>query len=106
MDVLHSLLRILNLISKILSIDSHKKVSLLDVNISESIPTMTTTAAADAEQRIQITPQELRKSEDTSRWYTEDITIPPEAQALLEQYSGFAPDEVVPHVRDLVSAHH
>lgn len=67
---------------------------------------MTTTAAADADERVQITPEELGKSEDISKWYTERITIPPGAQTLLEQYSGFAPDEIIPHVRDLVSAHH
>ena len=65
---------------------------------------MTTTAVAGADQRVQVTPEDLGKSEDIFKWYTQKITIPPGAQALLEEYSGFAPEEVVPHVRDLVSA--
>lgn len=65
---------------------------------------MTTTAVAGADHRVQVTAEELGKSEDISKWYTQEINIPPGAQALLEEYSGFAPDEVVPHVRDLVSA--
>lgn len=41
-------------------------------------------------------------SEDTSKWYRQEIKIPDGAQLLLEQYSGIAADKVVTHVRDLV----
>lgn len=62
---------------------------------------MTTKATGDAGETVQITPSELRESEDTSKWYEHEIKIPDGARTLLEQYSGFAPDEVVPHIRDL-----
>lgn len=66
---------------------------------------MTTRATADAGETVQITPEELQKSEDTKKWYTQDIKISDAARMLLEQYSGFAPDEVVPHIIDLVCAY-
>lgn len=37
-------------------------------------------------------------------WYTENVTkIPPEARELLEQYSKIPPQDVIPHVLNLVS---
>lgn len=37
-------------------------------------------------------------------WFQKEVkTINPDAQRLLENYSGFAPDEVLPHVLSLVS---
>lgn len=65
---------------------------------------MTTRAAADAGEPVQITAEEIQASEDTSKWFPSHVNIPDEARELLEQYSGFAPDEVVPHIKDLVSA--
>lgn len=40
---------------------------------------------------------------DLPSWFKETFEVPGPAQALLEQYSGFAPDEIVPHVAELVS---
>ena len=65
---------------------------------------MTTKAIHGVEKRVQITPEEVEKTGDTAKWYNERINIPAGAQALLEQYSGFAPDQVIPHVKDLVSS--
>ena len=65
---------------------------------------MTTKPTADAGETVRITAKEIQASEDTSKWFAPDVKIPDEARALLEQYSGFAPDQVVPHVKDLVSA--
>lgn len=40
----------------------------------------------------------------TPGWYQTDVkSIDPEAQSLLEEYSGLQPDEVLPHVLALVS---
>ena len=41
--------------------------------------------------------------EEATQWFVKPVKIPDPAQALLEQYSGFAPDEIIPHVTDLVS---
>lgn len=61
---------------------------------------MSTKAIHGAEKRVQITPEEMKKTGQTAEWYEEKIKIPAGAQALLEQYSGFAPDQVIPHVKD------
>ena len=63
---------------------------------------MTTKAIHGAKKRVQMTPDEVKKTGEVAKWYRENINIPAGAQTLLEQYSGFAPDEVVPHVKDLV----
>ena len=63
---------------------------------------MTTTTKPGGEGRIQVTSEELQKTVDTSKWFPQDVKIPPQARTLLEQYSGFAPDEVLSHVVDLV----
>lgn len=65
---------------------------------------MTTKAIRGAEKRVQITPEEVKKTGETANWYEEKINIPAGARCLLEQYSGIAPDQVVPHVKDLVSS--
>ncbi|MCJ1378459.1 hypothetical protein MMC17_001558 [Xylographa soralifera] len=62
---------------------------------------MTTTTRPGEEGRIQVTSEEVQKTVDTSKWFPEDVKIPLQARTLLEQYSGFAPDEVLPHVADL-----
>lgn len=42
-------------------------------------------------------------SDEKPDWYQTDVqSINPEAQQLLESYSGLAPDEVLPHVLSLV----
>ena len=48
-------------------------------------------------------PEEATQAVDATQWFVESVKIPDPAQALLEQYSGFAPDEIIPHVTDLVS---
>ena len=48
-------------------------------------------------------PEEAIEAVDTTQWFVKPVKIPDPAQALLEQYSGFAPDEIIPHVTDLVS---
>ena len=65
---------------------------------------MTTKPTADAGDTVQITAKEIQASEDTSKWFPPDVKIPDEARTLLEQYSGLAPDKVVPHIKDLVCA--
>lgn len=42
-------------------------------------------------------------SEKKPEWYQQEVqSINPEAQRLLESYSGFHPDEILPHVLKLV----
>ena len=65
---------------------------------------MTTKAIHGEDKRVQITPEEVEKRGQPANWYNEKINIPAGAQALLEEYSGFAPDQVIPHVRNLVSS--
>ena len=65
---------------------------------------MTTKAIHGEEKRVQITPEEVERQGQPANWYDEKINIPAGAQALLEVYSGFAPDQVIPHVKDLVSS--
>ncbi|KAJ5495030.1 hypothetical protein N7539_000146 [Penicillium diatomitis] len=49
-----------------------------------------------------MTTQDERASEGPPPWYETDVkSINPKAQSLLEEYSGFAPDEVLPHVLKL-----
>ena len=58
---------------------------------------------------IQALPQETTEAvdpSDASQWFIKPVKIPEPAQVLLEQYSGFAPDETIPHVTDLVSRIH
>lgn len=44
-----------------------------------------------------------QSSDKLPSWYQKNVTsINPEAQHLLESYSGFKPEEVVPHVLALV----
>ena len=62
---------------------------------------MTTIQLSDG-TRVQISPAELQKAADTSQWLNLNAKIPPKAQVLLEQYSGLAPEEVAPHVLDMV----
>ncbi len=60
-------------------------------------------------QHVQMTSEEPKKIGETPKWFLETVKVPPPARALLEQYSGLTPDEVVPHVTDLVSgisSHH
>lgn len=57
--------------------------------------------AEHAEDRL--APKGTTEAADTGQWFEKSFTIPDPAQALLERYSGFAPDEIVPHVTDLVS---
>ena len=64
---------------------------------------MTTKAIQGAEKRVQMTPEEVEKRGETAKWYNEKINVPAGAQALLEQYSGFSPDQIIPHVKNLVS---
>ena len=55
---------------------------------------------------VQAIPQETSEEvnpSDASQWFIKPVKIPDPAQALLEQYSGFAPDEIIPHVTDIVS---
>ena len=47
--------------------------------------------------------EEATQAVDATQWFVKSAKIPDPAQALLEQYSGFAPDEIIPHVTDLVS---
>ena len=47
--------------------------------------------------------EEATQAVDATQWFVKSVKIPDPAQALLEQYSGFAPDEIIPHVTDLVS---
>ena len=63
---------------------------------------MTTRVSSNPGESIQITANELRESGAISRWYKKDIKVPDGAQALLEQYAGFAPEEVLPHIQGLV----
>ncbi|KAF6224577.1 hypothetical protein HO173_013017 [Letharia columbiana] len=56
---------------------------------------------ADNDGRVQVASEELNNVVDTSKWFRETVEIPPQAQALLEQYSGLVPDQVIPHVTDL-----
>ena len=65
---------------------------------------MTTKVIHGEEKRVQITPEEVEKRGQPTNWYNEKINVPAGAQALLEKYSGFAPDQVIPHVKDLVSS--
>ena len=51
----------------------------------------------------QVVPEQSTKAVDVSQWFVKSFKIPDPAQALLEQYSEIAPDDVVPHVTDLVS---
>ncbi|CAG8154189.1 unnamed protein product [Penicillium olsonii] len=45
-------------------------------------------------------------SEKKPEWYQQEVqSINPEAQKLLESYSGFHPDEVLPHVLKLLPRH-
>ena len=67
---------------------------------------MTTRATAGTGESAQITAKELQESEDILKWYDLEIKIPAVARALLEQYSGFATDEIGPHVETLVCANH
>ena len=53
---------------------------------------------------VQAIPAGATKAVDADQWFVESVKIPDPAQALLEQYSGFAPDEIIPHVTDLVSS--
>ena len=49
----------------------------------------------------------VRPESGQESWYTEDVTaaaIPLEARELLEQYSKIPPDEVVPHILEVVSS--
>lgn len=47
---------------------------------------------------------ETRLPDDPMNWYTPDIeSISEEGRSLLEEYSGIPPDEVLPHVRAIVS---
>ena len=63
---------------------------------------MTITAPGQS-QHVQRKFEEHKKIGGTPKWFLETVTILPPAQTLLEQYPGLAPDEVVPHVTDLVS---
>ena len=47
--------------------------------------------------------QEATEAVDASQWFVKSFKIPEPMQALLEQYSGFSPNEIIPHVTDLVS---
>lgn len=67
---------------------------------------MTTIPKLDGDGRIQITPSELEKCVDTSKWFISSVKVPALAQTLLENYSSLAPGEVAPHVTDLVSGIH
>ena len=62
-----------------------------------------TRIVADDQTHAQITPDELQKSADTSKWFVENIKIPPQAQDLPEKYSGYAPKQILPEVSSLVS---
>ena len=53
---------------------------------------------------VQITPEEVEKTGQPANLYHEKTEIPAGAQALLEEYAGFAPDQVIPHVKDLVNS--
>lgn len=65
---------------------------------------LTTKAIHGEEKRVQITPEEVEKTGQPANWYCEKIEIPAGAQALLEEYAGFAPDQVIPHIKELVSS--
>ena len=54
---------------------------------------MTTKAIPGEEKRVQITPEEVEKTGQPANWYYEKVEIPAGAQALLEEYAGFAPDQ-------------
>lgn len=62
---------------------------------------MTTKAGPD-DTRVQLTSDEVRQASDVSQWFDNEIKIPSQAQTLLERYAGLAPDEVIPHVAQLV----
>lgn len=65
---------------------------------------MTMKAIHGSDKRIQITPEEVKKTGEADKWYEGRINIPAGAQTLLEQYSGFASHQIAPHVKDLVRA--
>ena len=64
---------------------------------------MTMTMTSDKDGRVETIPGEPPNVVDGSRWFAESVQVPAPAQALLEQYSGLAPEDVIPHVTDLVS---
>lgn len=65
---------------------------------------MTTKAIHGEDKRVQITLEDVEKMRQPANWYYEKIDIPAGAQALLDEYSGFAPNHVITHVKDLVSS--
>ena len=75
---------------------------ILQLNVKTTKRSLTTKTAGD-QIRIQPIPDDLQKSAVTSQWFTKEIKIPPQARVLLEQYSGYAPGEIIPHVSGLVS---
>lgn len=48
-------------------------------------------------------PDEATEATDATRWFVKSFKVPDPAQILLEEYSGLAPDQTIPHVTDLVS---
>ena len=47
--------------------------------------------------------KEASSNPEEKAWYTKDVTmISPEARQLLESYSRIPPDQVIPHVLNLV----
>ena len=51
----------------------------------------------------QTVPEQSTEVVDASQWFVKSFEISDPAQSLLEQYSGFTSDEIIPHVTDLVS---
>ena len=45
----------------------------------------------------------VARATDHSRYFTAATRVPDQARNLLEQYSGFLPHEILPHVQQLVS---
>ncbi len=58
----------------------------------------------EAKERVQTAPEGPHKIVDASKWLRGTVQVPVAARALLEQYSGLTPEEVIPHVTDLVSS--
>lgn len=51
----------------------------------------------------QITSEQIRKVKDVSEWFEKIQTIPEPVNAIFKTYSGLSPEQIIPHIENVVS---